>query len=241
MPEAIFADAGDAGAFRAAIEASEAVAVGPGLGHGKAAARQLESVLAALDGRPVVIDADALTLFAEGACGGVPALRGRGAVVTPHPGEMARLTGTTVAQLQADRIGAATAFAAEREVVTLLKGAPSLVADPDGGLLVSTTEGTSALAVAGMGDVLKGAVGAFLAQGAGPATACGLALHVTGRAAAGSDLGASLMPSDVVEGIPAVVRGLGGGGGASTAAPAVGATGTDLPFPFVTFDQASPR
>lgn len=241
VPEAIFADAADAGALRAAIEASEAVAVGPGLGRGTTAARQLEAVFAALEGRPAVIDADALTLFAQGVCGGVAALHGTGAVVTPHPGEMARLAGTTVARIQADRIGAATAFAAERGVVTLLKGAPSLVADPDGGLLLSTTEGTSALAVAGMGDVLTGAVGAFLAQGADPVVACGLALHVTGRAAAGSDLGVSLMPSDVVEGIPAVVRGLGGGGGASAAAPAPDAAGTGLPFPFVTFDQASPR
>lgn len=257
VPEAIFADAGDAAALQAAIEASEAIAVGPGLGHGKNAARQLEAVLAARGGRPIVIDADALTLLARGASGGMPALRGAGAVVTPHPGEMARLTGIPVAEVQADRVGTARAFAAERGVATLLKGAPSLVADPEGGLLVSTTEDTSALAVAGMGDVLTGAVGSFLAQGADPVAACGLALHVTGRAAAGSGLGASLMPTDVVEGIPAVVRALAGGTRAAAGAPEPGAGAdsgaapddapvqdraeSDLPFPFVTFDQASPR
>lgn len=232
VPEAIFAGADDPGALRAAIEQSDAVAVGPGLGHGETGARQLEVVLEARGHRPTVVDADALTLLARGACGGIEALGGTGAVVTPHPGEMARLAGTTVAEIQAARIGAARNYAADRGVITLLKGAPSLVADPEGGLLVSTTEGTSAMAVAGMGDVLTGAVGSFLAQGADPVAACGLALHVTGRAAAGSGLGASLMPSDVVEGIPAVVGAL---------APGPDAAETDLPFPFVTFDQASPR
>ena len=259
VPEAIFADAGDPGALHAAVEAADAVAVGPGLGHGETAAQQLDAVLAARAGRPLVIDADALTLLARGACGGMGALAGTGAVVTPHPGEMARLAGTSVSEVQADRIGTARGFAAERGVVTLLKGAPSLVAGPDGRLLVSTTEGTSALAVAGMGDVLTGAVGSLLAQGADPFAACGLALHITGRSAAASGLGASLMPSDVVEGTAAVVRHLGGGtgarppgsgakardaaGGAATAdsGAAVGNAETDLPFPFVSFDQASPR
>ena len=213
-------------AVLAAVRASDAVAVGPGLGTGDEAARQLETVLAARNGRPVVVDADALTLLARGVHGGIPALKGTGAAVTPHPGEMSRLTGRTVAEIQADRVGTARAFAAAHGVVTLLKGAPSLVADPDGRLLVSSTEHTSALAVAGMGDVLTGAVGSFLAQGVDPGAACGLALHVTGQAVAQSGLGASLTPSDVVEGMRA----------STPAQP-----GTDLPFPFVTFDQASPR
>lgn len=231
VPEAIFADAGDPGALREAVEASDAVAIGPGLGRGRTAAQQLDAVFAARGGRPLVIDADALTLLARGVCGGMRAFAGTDTVATPHPGEMARLTGTPVAEIQADRIGTARTFAAGQGVVTLLKGAPSLVAGPDGGLLVSTTESTSALAVAGMGDVLTGAIGSYLAQGAPPAVACGLALHVTGRSAASGGLGVSLMPSDVVEGIPAAVRQLGGRDGAAP---------TDLPFPFVTFDQASP-
>ena len=226
VPEAVFVDAADPEALRAAVRASDAVAVGPGLGTGDEAVRQLETVLAARDGRPVVVDADALTQLARGVHGGIPALERTGAAVTPHPGEMSRLTGRTVAEIQADRVGTARAFAAAHGVVTLLKGAPSLVADPDGRLLVSSTEHTSALAVAGMGDVLTGAAGSFLAQGVDPMEACGLALHVTGQAVAQSGLGASLTPSDVVEGMRA-------------AAP--GQSGTDLPFPFVTFDQASPR
>ena len=226
VPEAVFVDAADREALAAAVHASDAVAVGPGLGTGAEAARQLEAVLAARGERPVVVDADALTLLARGAQGGISALEGTGAVVTPHPGEMSRLTGRSVAEIQADRVGTVRSFADAHGVVTLLKGAPSLVADPDGRLLVSATEHTSALAVAGMGDVLTGAAGSFLAQGVNPVEACGLSLDVTGRAVAESGLGASLTPSDVVEGM-------------RTARPDL--PNTDLPFPFVTFDQASPR
>ncbi len=235
VPEAVFADAADPEALRDAVRASDAVAVGPGLGTGEEAARQLEAVLAARDGRPVVVDADALTLLARGVCGGISALEGSGAALTPHPGEMARLTGRSVAEIQAGRVGAATSFAAAHGVVTLLKGAPSLVADPDGRLLVSTTEHTSALAVAGMGDVLTGAAGSFLAQGVGAAAACGLALWTSGRAVAESGRGASLTPSDVVEGMRTFRPG--DAGGIAHPHP----RNTDLPFPFVTFDQASPR
>ena len=226
VPEAIFVDARDGEALREAVRASDAVAVGPGLGTGDGAVRALEAVLAARGRRPLVVDADALTLLARGVAGGVAALGDVPAVVTPHPGEMSRLTGRTVAEIQADRVGAATDFAATHKVVALLKGVPSLVADPRDRLLVSATEHTSALAVAGMGDVLTGAVGSFLAQGVEPRAACGLALHVTGRAAVESDLGPALAPSDVVEGMRA---------------PDPQPPSTDLPFPFVTFDQASPR
>ena len=113
-------------------------------------------------------------------------------------------------------------------MVTLLKGTPSLVADPEGRLLVSTQEGGSDLAVGGHGgtclperSVLSWPRGSALFR------AAGLALHATGRAASGAELGAGLMPSDVVEAIPAVLSDEDGGD-------------TDLPFPFVTFDQRCP-
>ena len=226
VPEIIFVDAGDEEALKDAIRASDALALGPGLGTDPAAARQLQVALKARDDRPAVLDADALTLLAGDTGGELPA--DASIAVTPHPGEMARLTGRSVREVQKDRIGAAHSFAAARGVVTLLKGAPSLVADPQGSLLVTTTEETSALAVAGMGDVLTGAIGCFLAQGVKAAAACGLALHVTGRSAAAAALGPSLMPSDVIEGIPAAL--------ADRTAPVAA-----LPFPFVTFDQAAPR
>ena len=226
LPETLFVDAADETALREAVQAGDALAAGPGMGTGDAASRQLSVALRAPGDRPAVLDADALTLLSRGPA---DALRRRPPiVVTPHPGEMARLLGTSVAAVQDDRIGAARSFASSRGVVTLLKGAPSLVADPNGRLLVSTTGHTSALAVAGMGDVLTGAIGAFLAQGAPPVEASGLALHVTGRAAAATGKGAAMMPSDVVEEIPAAL---------DVAAEPV----TELPFPFVTFDQAPPR
>ncbi len=225
MPEAIHIDAADEGALRAAVAASRAIAVGPGLGTDAAAARQLEAVLDAREDRPLVLDADALTLIARDDCRALPA--DDRLAVTPHPGEMARLTATPIAQVEADRTAAATRFARERGVVALLKGSPSLVADPAGGLLASATEAASDLAVAGAGDLLTGAIGSFMAQGVGAREACGLALHFTGRAAAAAGLGRSLMPSDLVERLPAAL-----------AAPA---TVTRLPFPFVTLDQPPPR
>ncbi|MYE95481.1 MAG: NAD(P)H-hydrate dehydratase, partial [Gemmatimonadetes bacterium] len=160
-----------------------------------------------------------------------PRAAGRGGVVvTPHPGEMARLVGASTTEVQGDRVGTAKRFAAAHGLVALLKGAPSLVAYPGGGLLVSTHETPSALAVAGMGDVLTGAIGAYLAQGVDPVAAAGLALHVTGAAASLDGGGTSLMPSDVVEAIPAALSALSHPDRADT----------DLPFPFVTFDQRQP-
>lgn len=227
VPEALFVDAGDEGALRNAVERSDALAIGPGLGTGTTALRQLKQVFRARGSRPAVIDADALTLLAQGADGGTELFLSGKTIVTPHPGEMASLTGGTVADVQGDRIATARNFAAAHGVVTLLKGAPSLAAGPDGRLLVSATEGGSDLAVAGMGDVLTGAIGSFLAQGVEPLPAAGLALHVTGRAASHDGMGAALMPSDVVQAIPAALSEEGDGH-------------TDLPFPFVTFDQRHP-
>ena len=227
VPDAIFVDANDGGALRAAVERSDALALGPGLGTGDEARHQLEAALDARGERPAVVDADALTLLAGGA-GGRPGERvGEGIVVTPHPGEMARLTARSTVDVQDDRVGIVREFAVSRGVVTVLKGTPSLVAEPGGGLLVSTHENPSALAVAGMGDVLTGAVASFLAQGVDPFSASGLALHVTGQAASHTGLGAALMPSDVVDAIPAVLGRPGSGA-------------ADLPFPFVTFDQRRP-
>lgn len=224
VPETLFVDAADEDAFRSAVERSDALAIGPGLGTGAAARHQLELAMEARGLRPAVVDADALTLLSQGACGSLPGSVGANLVVTPHPGEMASLTAGTVADVQRDRVATALEFAAAHGLVTLLKGTPSLVADPEGRLLISTQEGGSDLAVAGMGDVLTGAVGSFMAQGIEPLHAAGLALHITGRAAARDGLGPALMPSDVVEAIPAALREDGNGD-------------TDLPFPFVTFDQ----
>lgn len=228
VPEALYVDAGDEEALGRAVKDCRALVVGPGLGTDQAARRQLGAALAARGERPVVVDADALTLLARGEAGGMNALAGGPAVVTPHPGEMARLLGCAAEDVQGDRVAAARGLAEQHAVVVLLKGAPSLVAAPGGRLLVATVQETSALAVAGMGDVLAGAAGAFLAQGAGTVEAAGLALEVTGRAASARGLGAALTPSDVVDAVPRALARRGNGA-------------TDLPFPFVTFDQDPPR
>ena len=228
VPEALYVDAGDEEALGRAVKACRALVVGPGLGTDEAACRQLGAALAARGERPVVVDADALTLLARGEAGGMNGLAGGPAVVTPHPGEMARLLGCAVEDVQGDRVAAARGLAEQHEVVVLLKGAPSLVAAPGGLLLVATVQEASALAVAGMGDVLAGAAGAFLAQGVGAAEAAGLALEVTGHAASARGLGAALTPSDVVDAVPGALARRGDGA-------------TDLPFPFVTFDQDTPR
>lgn len=229
LPEAIFVPANEEEAVRAAVESSVAVAAGPGLGAGPQAARALAWTLAARGDRAAVLDADALTLLAGGAAGGLAGLDAAGRVVlTPHPGEMARLTGASVQDVQGDRIGAARALAREGGVVVVLKGAPTVVAAPDGNLLVSTCETPSDFAVAGAGDVLAGALGGFLAQGASAFEGAGLALGATDRAAAMLDLGRSLSPSDVVGALPRAL-----------AEPAPSAP--RLPFPFVVFDQLPPR
>ena len=199
LPEAVFVDASDSEAVRDAVEASTAVAVGPGMGTDARAGELLATVADIL--RPRVLDADALTLLAGSE---VLAALGRDAVLTPHPGEAARLLGTSVEEVQADRPGAAARLRERTGAcAVVLKGAPTLVRTDDG--LWVDTVGSSDLAVAGMGDTLTGAVGAFLAQGCAGPEAAGLGLVATGRAAALARRGAGLQAADVPEFVPDAV------------------------------------
>jgi NAD(P)H-hydrate repair Nnr-like enzyme with NAD(P)H-hydrate dehydratase domain len=104
---------------------------------------------------------------------------------------------------------------------------PSLVATPQSRLFVDTV-GSSDLAAAGMGDVLSGVIGAFLAQGSLPSEAACLGLHTSGRAGARTGLGVSLTPEDVVDAMPEALREEGNGD-------------SDLDFPFLLFDQDPAR
>jgi len=143
------------------LKGIKVIAIGPGLstkGHASEFARELveQSTL------PIVIDADALNAFdAERA----KSLNGAGRtmVLTPHPGEMARLLGLTLKEVEADRIGLARKFATEHRLTLVLKGWRTLVAHPDGSIGVNTT-GNPALAKGGSGDILTGIVAAMLAQ-----------------------------------------------------------------------------
>ncbi len=136
------------------------VAIGPGLST-KGEASDFARGLVAATKLPMVIDADALNAFA----GRTELLGGSGRtlVLTPHPGEMARLLGCTVKEVEADRIQLARAFATKHQLTLVLKGWRTLVAHPDGAIAVNTT-GNPALAKGGSGDILTGIVAALLAQ-----------------------------------------------------------------------------
>jgi NAD(P)H-hydrate epimerase len=187
--------------------ARDAVALGPGLGleaDTQEAARRLVRDVAS----PMVVDADALSALA----GHLDLLRASRAArcLTPHPGEMARMLGTTVAEVQGARIETARAFAAAHGVHLVLKGAASVVAHPDGRVVLNPT-GNPGMASGGMGDVLTGMVGALLARGMEPGAALRSAVFLHGLAAdealaaTGEE---SLIASDVIEALPRAFRAL---------------------------------
>lgn len=164
----------------------QAWVVGPGIGTGAEGRAVLERVLAA--GVPVCADADATTLLAH-----QPEILdarepGTPLVLTPHAGEFARLTG---AEPGADRVAAVRAAARKFDAVVLLKGHSTLIAAPDGRVLVNVARG-SWLATAGSGDVLSGMIGALLSTGVDPWLATGAAAHVHSLAA---DLSARNVPT----------------------------------------------
>lgn len=151
---------------------------------------------------PLVVDADALKLLAQNE--GWAAKLPRPAVLTPHPGEMAVLTGLDKDAIAADRIGVAQKYAAEWGHVVVLKGAYTVVAAPDGRTTVQPFA-TAALARAGTGDVLAGAIAGLLAQGLKPyeAAVAGAFLHGLAGGLAAEALGstAAVLASDVLEGL----------------------------------------
>jgi len=150
------------------------VALGPGLST-RGDASKFARELVARTKLPMVVDADALNAFD----GRAAELNGAGRVLvlTPHPGEMARLTGLTIKQVEADRIGLARNFATEHKLTLVLKGWRTLIAHPDGRIAVNTS-GNPAMAKGGSGDILTGIVAAILAQYADSGEAADVALAV---------------------------------------------------------------
>lgn len=156
------------------LETRDVLVLGPGLGQDPGSAALARGLLARTR-RPAVVDADALNAFA----GELERLRSEAPrVLTPHPGEAARLLGCSTGEIQADRPAAARALAARSGAIAILKGARTLIAKPDGELCVNPTGGPG-LAAGGSGDVLAGLVGALLAQGlsAWDASRVGAYLH----------------------------------------------------------------
>lgn len=197
--------AGAAAEILGALEGKDALALGPGLGQEEETRRAIREVVLAAT-VPLVLDADGLNAFA----GDAAALRGRSApaVLTPHPGELARLLGTTTAEIQADRWGAARKAAAETGAVVVLKGHRTLIATPGGDVWINTT-GNPGMATGGTGDVLTGLLGALLAQGFDPLAAAQLGVFAHGLAGdlALAETGATaLAASDLVARLPVALR-----------------------------------
>lgn len=161
------------------LAGKDAVAAGPGLTTSQGALAALSAVIASCR-VPLVLDADALNLLAENP-GLIRQIKGE-AVITPHPKELARLTGRTVGAIQADRVCAAASFAQETGLYVVLKGAGTVVAHPDGSCAVNPT-GNALLATGGTGDVLTGLIGALLAQGLACGEAAEIGAYLHGEAA----------------------------------------------------------
>ena len=158
---------------------ADVVVVGPGLGRGEGVTTFVRELLDKCE-KPLVLDADALNAFADEP-DILVAREGRDVIITPHPGEMARLVGCTVDDLQANRIGIATDFAKRHKVYVVLKGYRSLVATPDGKVFVNPT-GCPGMATGGTGDVLAGMLAAWLACLLDAEAACRLAVYLHGLA-----------------------------------------------------------
>jgi hydroxyethylthiazole kinase-like uncharacterized protein yjeF len=192
------------GVIREAVSAADGkhpavVAMGPGLTTHPEVVTAVRRLLPSLGG-PVVVDADALNALAGNTA---PLREAAGPVViTPHPGELARLMATSIPEIQRDRVAAARAAAAATRAVTVLKGARTVVAAPDGRAGI-VPNGNGAMATGGTGDVLTGIVGALLAQQLPPweAAACAAYLHgLAGDIAAPGEFG--LLAHEVADAVP---------------------------------------
>jgi hydroxyethylthiazole kinase-like uncharacterized protein yjeF len=182
----------------------DAAVLGPGIGRDPETSEFVHKFASQCE-RPMVIDADGISAFAEEA----NTLRTRrgATLLTPHTGEIARLLGIEVAEVEADRAKVARRAANETGATVLLKGADTLVADPDGSIVVSNTGGP-VLATGGTGDVLSGMAAALLAAGVSASQAGWMAAWVHGTAGRliaerQGDIGA--MASDVLDEIPSVI------------------------------------
>ncbi len=205
VPEALFVDRTDSGAVSAAAEACPAWVLGPGYGVVEHRAQELLPLLE-LPTASVVLDADALTMVAQGLLPPLPEWGGRHRlIVTPHPGELARLHTFAGGAPDHVRLNAALTGAEAWEATVVAKGAPTVVAGSDGTFLVDVL-GSSDLATAGMGDALAGVIGAYAAQGLPAMASAGLALHDTAVAHRMQNWGVGLSPSDVIESLPEAVR-----------------------------------
>lgn len=185
----------------ALLAAKQCLALGPGIGTA-AGTKAMVTNLVRTCPVPMVIDADGLNCLA-GQTAVLKAARAP-AILTPHPGEMARLMGISTQQVQNDRIGSARTFARAHGVFLVLKGAMTVVAHPDGSVRINPT-GNAGMATGGMGDVLTGLIAGFIAQGLTPEEAAAAGVFLHGQAA--DTLARTVAPrgylaSEVMDAIP---------------------------------------
>jgi NAD(P)H-hydrate epimerase len=212
------------------ISAYDAVALGPGLGRSAAARDITDFVLNNYKGK-LIIDADALNIIAEARSKGEggsytgtqnaplpqdlhahsvspPQTAPAPAVLTPHPGEAARLLGISVSEIQSDREAAAKNIARAYGAICLLKGHGTLVAPPSGEIKQNTT-GNPGMATAGSGDALTGIIASFMAQGMSPMEAanCGAFIHGKAGDLAAAEIGEHGMTAqDIIKFVPTVIK-----------------------------------
>lgn len=189
------------------LKRKDALAVGPGMGAAKSTQNLVRKLIQASH-VPVVIDADGLNALV----GNLSFLRKLKVpvVMTPHPGEMARLLGKTSSEVQEDRVGEARTFALTHGVHLVLKGAKTVIAHPDGAVFVNPT-GNPGMASGGMGDVLTGIISGLMVQGLPVWEAVNAGVYLHGRA--GDSLARSMGPmgflaSDLIDILPGQIKGL---------------------------------
>ncbi len=194
------------GRLDALVKAKTVLAVGPGISRYPETSELVRAVVRKYK-LPIVLDADGLNAF-EGRAGELKGTPGH-LVITPHPGEMARLAASTIPAVQHDRLNVARTFAREHGLIVVLKGHRTLIAQPDGTVWVNTT-GNPGMATGGTGDILTGMVAGLIAQNPDRiAEAVITAVHLHGLAGdvASESVGEhSLVATDLLKALPEAFR-----------------------------------
>ncbi len=212
VPEAVFLPTGrkrlsigSAWQAKKAVKTASSVLIGCGLSKGYFCKRTLKAVVKNAK-CPVIIDADGINLLSS--CINILKQAGSIVILTPHPGEMSRLCGKSIAEIEADRESAAKKFAVEHKVYLVLKGKNTVVATPNGEIYINPT-GNAGMATGGSGDTLSGIMAAFLAAEKDILSAVNKSVYIHGLAGdmAAADLSqASMLPTDMTERLPAIFK-----------------------------------
>lgn len=189
------------------LNGKQVMAVGPGMDEGPETKEFLSKIIKTAE-IPLVIDAGALNIIAR--TPDILRTLKTPAILTPHPGEMARLAKKTTSEIQEDRINVASSFAREYGVYLVLKGAGTVIASPDGRIMINRT-GNPGLATAGTGDVLTGIIAGLVAQGLKPLDAAAAGVYIHGKTAdrVAAKIGPfGFMATDIISAIPSCLAAL---------------------------------